>query len=392
MDKKDIAAVRRYLKPGQTKLQIQDLFNVYVMKDTTDVYHAQSQPFDMIDQEEQELYTKNFKKILTGRLDEKLFELKFQHESPSQLLLHKALLTESREEWQGKMLTMAEKMIADNPQETDTVLTFIRANYYQSSGRAGSDDDSAVVANSFILCVVNKTEQPEREIQFDYVEKEFKYKVEVDPVIDLKHPLTGFFFPAVTDGAADVNRLLYAAVKANEPDEHMIQEVLGAEDVMTAQEDKAVFEEVVREVIGDQLPPATLANVYGEINRMIEEGEEEGTPPTLDYRDVEKVLSASGQQVESEQVKAAFQNVTTEESYEMKASSIVPKYESKSIKIKTKAADITISPQDLQYVRQVQYDNRRCIMIDIDEDAEVDGFRMLPEAFSWKVEDPEDEE
>ncbi|SEH89276.1 protein of unknown function [Halobacillus karajensis] len=386
MDKKDIAGIRRQLKVENELMRISDIFNVYIMKESTDIYHHQSQPFEMLDKDQQELFMNNFKKLLTGQLDEKLFELKFQREAEdnSQLILHKGLLSSDVEDWKAEMLRMTEKIIHDHPYEKDVVITFIRAEYLKPTKRrneeAEESERDAVYSNPFLLCSINKTEEPKKEIQFDYVEKEFKYKIEVDPVIDLKNPITGFLFPCITEGTSDVNHILYAAGKANEPDYRFIEEVLNGEEIMTAKEDKAVFEEVIRDVVGDQLSPSTLANVYGEINRVVEENEED-EPPKLDYRDVERVLNQSGEQVESEKVKHAFQQVTDNEGYELKASSIVPKFKSKSIKINTKIANISISPQDLQYVRQVNYKGKRCIMIEVEEDAEVDGFKMLPEAF-----------
>ncbi|WP_101845852.1 DUF4317 domain-containing protein [Halobacillus sp. Marseille-P3879] len=386
MDKKDIAGIRRQLKVENDLLKITDIFNVYIMKETTDIYHHQSQPFEMLDTDQQELFMNNFKKVLSGQLDEKLFELKFQRdaENSSQFILHRGLLSSEVEDWKEQMLQMTEKMIKDHPYEKDVVITFIRAEYLKPvksrNDEAEESERDAVYSNPFILCSINKTEEPKKEIQFDYVEKEFKYKIEVDPVIDLKNPMTGFLFPAITDGASDVNHVLYAAGKANEPDYRFIEDVLNGEEIMTAKEDKAVFEEVIKDVVGDQLNPSTLANVYGEINRVVEENEEDEAPK-LDYKDVERVLMQSGEKVESEKIKTAFHRVTDDEGYELKASSIVPKYKSKSIKINTKIANISISPQDLEYVRQVNYKGKRCIMIEIEEDAEIDGFKMLPEAF-----------
>lgn len=386
MDKKDIADLRRQLKTDNDLLTVSDIFNVYIMKETTDIYHHQSQPFEMLDSDQQELFMANFKKVLTGQLDEKLFELKFQHdvEDSSQLILHKGLLSRNVEDWKEQMLRMTEKMIEDHPYEKDTVITFIRADYLkpakQRNEEAETSGRDAVFSNAFILCSINKTEEPKKEMQFDYIEKEFKYKVEADPVIDLKHPLAGFLFPAMTEGAADVNHVLYAASKPNEPDYRFIEDVLNGEEIVTAKENKTVFEDIVRDVVGDQMNPTTLANVYGEIHRVVEENEEDA-PPTLDYKDVERVLQQSGEQVETDKVKTAFQRVTDNETYELKASSIVPKYNSKSIKINTKIANIAISPQDLEYVRQVNYQGKRCIMIEIEEDAEIEGFKMLPEAF-----------
>ncbi|MGY4690992.1 DUF4317 domain-containing protein [Salibacterium sp. K-3] len=387
MDKKDIAGIRRQFKMDNDLLKISDIFNVYIMKETTEIYHHQSQPFEMLTEEQQELFMDNFKKVLTGQLDEKLFELKFKRdaENSSQLILHKGLLSSDTEDWKEQMLHMTQKMIEDHPSEKDIVITFIRAEYLKPTKRRNDEteesDRDAVYSNPFILCSMNKTEDPKKEMQFDYIEKEFKYKIETDPVIDLNHPISGFLFPSIKDGTSDVNHVLYAAGKANEPDYRFIEEVLNGEEIKTAKEDKAVFEEVIKDVVGEQVTPATLANVYGEINRVVEENEED-TPPTLDYKDVGNVLKQSGEQVDPEYVKTAFQRAADNETHELKASSIVPKYNSKSIKINTKIANISISPQDLEYVRQVNYQGKRCIMIEVDEDAEVDGFKMLPQAFN----------
>ncbi len=387
MNKKDIAGIRRQLKADNDLLKISDIFNVYIMKETTDIYHHQSQPFEMLDRDQQELFINNFKKLLTGQLNEKLFELKFvrEAENHSQLILHKGLLSSQVEDWKEQMLKMTEKMIKDHPYEKDVVITFIRAEYLKPmkprNEEAEESERDAVYSHSFILCSINKTQESKKELVFDYVEKQFKYNIDVDSVIDLATPMTGFLFPCFSNGASDVNHVLYASGKANEPDHRFIEEVLNSEHTITAKEDKEVFEEVMRDVMGDQLTPSTLANVYREINTMVEENEED-EEPKLDYKNVEHVLNQSGgEQVDSEKVKAAFERITDNESYELKASSVVPKYKSKSIKIQTKVANISISPQDLEYVRQVNYKGKRCIMIEIEEDAEIEGFKMLPEAF-----------
>ena len=184
--------------------------------------------------------------------------------------------------------------------------------------------------------------------------------------------------------AADIHHILYAASKANKPDFQFIENVLNGNEIMTAEEDKAVFEEIVKAVIGDEVNSKTLANVYDEINSMLvveeEYEDEEESTPTLDAKEVERVLKASGvKDVNTEKVERAFQQVIDDRTYEMKASHIVPSYASKSIKISTKVANIAISPQDLRYVKQVNYDGKRFIMIEVEEDTMIEGFKLLPE-------------
>src|SRR5690606_25882126 len=104
--------------------------------------------------------------------------------------------------------------------------------------------------------------------------------------------------------------------------------------------------------------------------------------PKLDYKDVERVLKMSGvEDVNSDKVEMAFKTVIDDEKYELKASSIVPKYTSKSIKISTKVANISISPKDLRYVKQVNFNGKHCLLIEVDEETEIEGFTLIEEAF-----------
>ncbi|MFD1336985.1 DUF4317 domain-containing protein [Oceanobacillus iheyensis] len=395
MNKKDIADIKKQFKINNDLLKIKDIFNVYIMKESSEIYHHQSTPFEMLEQEQQELFLTNFKKVLTGQLDQKLFELKFQQdvEDSSQLILHQGLLTNDTEEWKAQMLQLVEKMLKDKQYEMDIVVTFIHGEYLKPSKRSNAETEEnsrdMVYSNPFILCSINKTLDPKKELLFDYVEKEFKYHFVVDPVINLKAPVGGFLFPSFTDSAANVNRVLYSASKPYELDYHFIEEVLNADEAMTAEDDKIVFEEIVKDVAGDQMNTSTLANVYDEIHRVVEENEEPDAPK-LDYRDVEKVLTSSGvQDVDPEKVESAFKKVIDDEKYELKATSIVPKYTSRSIKIKTKVADISVCPQDLRYVRQMHLDGKLCLMIEVEENTMIEGFEMIPEIVFNKAEEEE---
>lgn len=398
MNKKDIATIRRQFKKGNDKLKISDIFNVYIMKESSDIYHHESMPFGMLDEDQQELFLGNFKKVLAGQLDEKLFELKFKRdaEDSSQFILHRGLLTNDVEEWTNDMLKLVAKMLEDRQYEHDVVISFIKAEYLKAQKRQGDDPEESandtMYSHSFLLCSINKTQEPKKELEFDYVEREFKYNVTVNPVINLQAPLSGFLFPCFNDSAADVNHVLYSTAKAFEPDTAFIEDVLNAEEIMTARDDKSVFEEIVKDITGDQLNTSALASVYEEINRVVEENEEDEAPK-LDRKDIQRVLTMSGvEDVTPEKVETAYQKVIDDEKYEMKATSVLPKYNSKSIKIKTKVANIAISPEDLRYVRQVVFNNKRCIMIEVEEDTVIEGFKMAEEALVNKVNREEEAE
>lgn len=392
MNKKDIAQIRKQFKINNDLLKILDIFNVYITKDSSDIYHHISQPFEMLDQDQQELFMNNFKKVLAGQLDEKLFELKFRRdaENNSQLILHQGLLSSNVEDWKDQMLKIVAKMLLNKQYEMDIVVTFIRAEYLKPMKRRNEDAEESerdtVYSHPFILCSINTTQDPKKELLFDYVEKEFKYNFVVDPIINLNAPIAGFLFPCFTENAADVNHILYSAGKPYELDHPFIEDVLNAEETMTAQDDKIVFEEIIKDVTGDQLTTSTLSNVYEEINRMIVENEEE-EQPKLDTKDVAQILKNSGlEDISEEKVESAFQKIIDDDKYEIKAGSVLPKFNSKSIKINTKIANISISPQDLRYVKQVHLGGKRYLMIEVEEDTVIEGFTMIPEAFGERGE------
>ena len=393
MNKNDIADIRKRFKLDTDLLTITDIYHVYIRQESSEIYHEESQAFALLDREQQELFMTNFKKVLGGKLGMKLFEVKFErqteenNEGHAQKLLYDGLQVEETEDWKEEMQHLALKMVKDIQYEKDLVVTFIRGNYFKKTKRNSEETEidmrDEVFTTPFILCSMNHTDLPKRSIVFDFQEREFKSNTMLDPIINLASPIGGFLFPCFTDNSADVNHVLYAAGRANKPDYAFIENVLNGEEVVTAADDKAVFEEIVKQVVGGEVDTETLGNVYEAIYRLTvtdDEEEEPEEPPAIDAKQVERVLKMSGvDYVNTEAVETAFQTVVDDTSYEMKATHIVPSYTSKSIKIETKVANISISPQDLKYVKQVNYDGKQCILIEVEEDTIIEGFKVISE-------------
>lgn len=365
-------------------MNIKEIFNVYVKKESGEIYHQVSQPFQMLELETQELFLKNFKKVLTGYLDSKLFELRFQKDIPgsTQTILWDGLQTETSDDWTNHMMLIVEKMFANSAYEFDTMVTFIRGEFRKPTKKRdpeselGGDDE--VYSNEFILCSLNKTDQPKKGLLFDYIEKLFKPNNAFDPIINLDSPLSGFMFPAFNDNAADVNHILYCAGKINQPDYRFIEEVLNCEDIITAAESKDSFEVILNKVIGDEVDSEVISNVYEEIDKIVQENEEkeESESPMLDHRDIERILEVSGvENVDTAKVQHAFKAVVDDEKHEFKASNLIPK----SIKIETKVANVTINPKDLKNIKYITYQGKRCLLLEVDEDVMIEGFRLESE-------------
>jgi len=383
MNKKDIANIRKQFKLENELMDIKEIFNVYVQKESGDIYHYASKPFEMLEQESQELFLVNFKKVLTGQLDSRLFELKFKRdiEDSTQSILFAGLQAEDTDEWKDYMLDIVDKMFANTAYDFDTVVTFIYGEYRKPMKKRDPESEEggtdSVYANKFILCSLNKTTQPKSSLVFDYIGKEFKSTADVDPIINLSTPLSGFLFPTFTDNAQDVNHILYRAGKPNQPDPMFIEDVLNCEDISTAAEEKDTFQLIVSKIAGDKVDSNVVSNIYEKIDNIVKENEEndddDAEMPSLDYRDVEQILTSSGiEEVDTEKVKDAFKTVIADEQHEFKANNLIPK----AVKINTDVANLSLSPRDLKNVKYITYQGKRCLLIEINDDVEIEGFQL----------------
>lgn len=383
MNKKEISHIRRQFKPENEHLKINNIFTVYVQKETGDIYHHEMNTFNLLEKETQELFLNNFKKVLTGTVGAKLFTLKFKRETDiantAQDTLYDGLETDDLAEWQNKMLEIVEKIYTDKVYEFDTVVTFIKGEYsipvHKRSVESNEGGNDNVYFNEFILASVNKTDQPETSFTFDYIEKAFKASHNVDPIINLEKPLTGFLFPAFHDYTSDVNHVLYSAPKANEPDETFTSSILECDVVMSAAENKDSFELVVNKLTDDKVNATMLSNIYEEIDHIIEESkeDEDSETPQLDYNDVEHILSASGvENVDTERVKQTFQTIFDDEQHAFEAESLLPN----KVKINTDTTKISIDPKHLKDVKYITYEGKRCLLLEIGDDVEIEGFTL----------------
>ena len=81
--------------------------------------------------------------------------------------------------------------------------------------------------------------------------KEVVKNVRMDRVV--KMPTDGFLFPLFNDRAPDVNGVLCYSKTAKKPNVSMVNEVLGCEFVMSAENEKETFNAIVSNVIGDEI-------------------------------------------------------------------------------------------------------------------------------------------
>jgi len=391
MNKKELADIRKEFKLDSGMMKIQEIYSVYLKKDNVQidyeaVIHSEFDYFDRMDMDKKELFLGNFKKVLTGALDTKIFELDFQNieeENNTQKLLSSALKTSNKDEIESHINKIIKKIAANYKYETDIVVTFIKAEYWLGSSHRNMDTnesiDDAVQAFNFILSTVNKIDIPKRTLKFDYTDKEFKANSALDSVINLNAPLEGFMFPSLTSGYSDINKILYYASKPKELNTAFIENVLNCGFKFTAEDEKNCFGDILKSIIGDKIKPELMQDIYANIYELSEQAQD-GETPILGAHDVKNILNNCGAEIICD-IETVFEE-TCGIKYDFKINNIVPEFNSKSIKITSEIANITLTPKDLNSVKQVRNkDGRRCLLIEIEEDIVIEGFKLETEEF-----------
>lgn len=386
MNKYDVASIRKELKLDNPKLKLGDVVSIYVKGDIKQIIGKEKEYFDRMDTEKQELYIKNFKKLLTGQLDSKVFELEFSDNKLGQNPTQQALInTLQSNQFIEQAEEIALKIINNCDYQSDFMISFIRGEVYKPMRKEKGDDESGmddeVFSFEFFMGCINPVTIPKTALKFDFEGRAFKADIPMDVMINLTSPLDGFMFPSWNDNSADVNSVVYYSNKANTPNIEFLSKVLECDLHSTAQTEKEQFLEIVQAVAGREIEAEKIANIYESVNYILTRNEEEESSetPSVGLKEMEKILQASGVE-NTQRLETAFMKITGTDKYEFKASNIIPNFTGKSIKIENNSVSISVSPQDLKNIKQVKRDGKRYLLIEIDETANLEGFELSTEA------------
>ena len=184
-------------------------------------------------------------------------------------------------------------------------------------------------------------------------------------------------FPSITNGYSDINKVIYYASKPKELNSLFVENVLNCAIKFTAEDEKNCFVDILKTIIGDKIKPELMQNIYVNIHELSEQVEE-GEIAILGMKDVINILDNCGVEAIYD-VEDAFEEACGSK-YNFKINNIVPDFNSKSIKIVSEVANISLTPKELNSIRQVKdKDGRKCLLIQINEDIDIVGFKLETE-------------
>jgi hypothetical protein len=371
MRKREICALRKEFKDDTYKLNLKDIYSVYINKTTAGVVFTEKDIFATFGIEKKELYFENFKKVLNTAIDTKIFNLDFENGvTNTKDLLYAAI--KNKDEFENHLNQVVETICSNYTYDTDIVITFLFVNYLS----VGKDEDGEDDVNQYdlLLCSINQVEFPKKNMIFDYKNHKLAPNSVTDVIINLHAPIEGFMYPNIDDGYSDFNRILYYTKNKSSVDGLFVTNVLGCKTKFTSQQEKQCFHSILAAAIGDKVKPELIQEVYLDLTEKVEEDEEH---ENISKQDIKNVLEYKG--IDNSKVDFAFDQVCRDKT-EFRAENILPKFNNKSIKISSGTLDINISPTDLSSVKQIRDgDGKKYLKIEITEDMELNGLILETE-------------
>ncbi|MBQ7264576.1 MAG: DUF4317 domain-containing protein [Firmicutes bacterium] len=315
-------------------------------------------------EDEQNKYFEIIKKTLSGKIDKNLYNIEFQGEDTAQ----------------NSLLALRDSGL-ENPEVLDAFYDYIIENFdftgnyfisliYDSYDvMAKTTDnmeiDESVEVYNYVLCSICPVNLTDAALSYNRDENSIASRKR-DWVVE--NPCAGFLFPAFNDRSADIGSLLYYVKSTKEMFEGLTEK-MGLSEAVPSSVQKQTVKDMIESVVADN-EKYELVNVVRDINEKISEMIEESDEPIqLNKADIKSIFESAGIDSEDlEKVDAKYEAIG--EDTLLSADNVV---ENSGFEVKTNNVSLKVKPQDSSIVKIEMINGRKCLVIPMDKDVEING-------------------
>ena len=329
--------------------------------------------FSELDESEQFKYLELIKKGFSGVLGKNLQTLSFKSEegkdNPSSML---SLLALRDSQLRDKtMLDAFYQSIIEKYVSVGNYLILILHDVYDVPviGADHLNEEESEETYSFIYCLICPVELCKPGLSY-HEDTNMIGARDRDWVVDM--PDIGFLYPAFSQRSTDVNALMYYCKNPKENHPEMIENFLGCTELASIDDEKEVFHQIVEEVINDAKEYDTFEMVRS-INDCLTEMAEEtisAEPLTIDKKGMKEVMRKAGLKEEHLPVFEEYYDREAGGDATFKVDSL---REKKNMTMKSDDVKIMVKPDSADLVEIRVIDGRKCIVIPMNSDMEING-------------------
>jgi len=369
MTDKEIAELRRRLQPDKNNITTLRGRYINMQKETV---HEFKTPFFMLSEEEKEKYLNIFRRTLSGTNGKNLIDIAFSIPQVETGEEHK-LLTSLRHERltnDEEASAFFDKAVAGLNLEGNNLILLMTDTYdVPKKHRDDGDAGESTTMFTYIMCAVCPVKEARSTLTYDATSNQFKAR---SCEWNVANPELGFLFPAFDGRQTNIYNALYY-VKSNDDSHNTFSDsIFKTELPMPAGEQKAVFEAVLGNSLGNDCTYEVVEAIHNDIVERIEEHKvlKEPEALTITRTEIASVLEGCG--ISEEKIEV-FKNRCDEEYgnlAELHPRNIV---EPKHLQIKTPDVTIKVNPERGDLVETRVIDGVKYVLVRADTDVTVNG-------------------
>lgn len=330
--------------------------------------------FLSLPEEETFKYFEIFKKTLSGTIGKNLIDMEFptseEFEGGTQEFILK--LRDSQLNDEGLVDEFFDKVI----QLYDTVDNYLILVVYASYDVPGKGNDKRLMEDAsdevynFILSSICPVKLSKPGLSYDSSNNIFQNRIQ-DWVVS--PPSNGFLFPAFNDRGADIHSILYYSKDSEELRDNFVNEFLGCLVPLSAGDQKRTFQDIIEKTLGEECEYEIVRDIHENLNRIIEEKKEDPQPFVLDKREVKNLFIESGTPEEKLQEFDQYYEKLEEVDVSLIAANVI---NTRVFEVNTPEVSIKVSPEYAGLIETKMVDGKKCLVIAIDDNVEVNGIRV----------------
>ena len=201
-------------------------------------------------------------------------------------------------------------------------------------------------------------------------------------------PESGFLFPVFNDRSTDIHGLLYYSKNAEALHDLFIDQVLGCTAPMSAGGQRDSFNMLVEETLGDDCDYNTVISIHEKLNELIEAQKDEPEPVVLTKPEVKRLLEDCGVAEEKLDTFDQQYELVAGDQPSLMASNIASP---RKFEVKTPDVVVKIDPERAELIETKVIDGRKCLVIPMEGEIEVNGICVHMGNLSEDTEYPDNE-
>lgn len=368
MINKEILEIKKQFTPENCA--ITRMCGCYVDHEKTRKYEV-NRSFLSLPEEEAFKYFDLFKQTLTGTLGKKLINMEFplsqeEPEGTQEFLLR---LRDSKLQDESLIDEFYNKIIESYDFGENYYIILIHSVYDVPAKATDGIEmfDASDSIYEYVLCSICPVTLAKPGLSYD-AEQNSIIGRNRDWVVQA--PATGFLFPAFNDRNTDIHQVLYFSKKPEELQPKLIETFFGTDVPLSAESQKVTFNAIISETLEEECDYTMVRSIHENLQEMIEESKEEPEPLQLDKHDVKRLLEDSGvSESKMERFDTSFEHTAGDDTAFLAANIA----ETKKFNIQTPDITIKVNPDCAGLVETRVIDDRRCLVIAINDQIEVNG-------------------